>query len=95
MCTTAQKNKLYKALAHTTRRQIIRMLRESPGLTSSQLALNFEMSRIAVLGHINALESAEIIVREQVGRKRTWYYNPVPIQRIHSYWIEDYAVELG
>ena len=92
MCTGARKNKLYKALAHPVRRQIIKLLRKSPGLTSGQLALNFDMSRIAVLGHIRVLQYAEIIVCNQEGRIRTWFYNPVPIQAIHDHWIEDYAV---
>jgi len=95
MCTIARKNKLYKALAHGTRRRIIGLLRESPGLTSGQLAMNFEMSRIAVLGHIKVLESAEILSSKQKGRIRSWYYNPEPIQTIHGHWIEEYAVVPG
>jgi len=94
MCTNTQKNKMYKALAHSTRREIIRLLRASPGLSNGQLATNFDISRVAVLGHIRVLESAGIIDFQQKGRIRQWCYNHVAVQSVHAQWVEEYTAGL-
>ena len=93
MCTDAEKDQIYKALAHVTRREIMKYLQETPGLTSGQIAKNFEMTRIAVLGHINVLISADLIFCETRNRRRLMYFNPVPVQMVNACWVEDYPLD--
>jgi len=93
MCTDAEKDQIYKALGNVTRREIMKYLRETPGLTSGQISENFEMSRIAVLGHIKVLTSAGLIIYKTRNRRRVLYFNPLPVQMVNACWVEDYPLD--
>ena len=63
----------------------------SLGISVSALATHFDMSRIAVLKHVQALEAAELLLSKKEGRTRHLYFNPVPIQLIHDRWTTKYS----
>ena len=50
-----------------------------------------DMGRVAVLKHIDALEAANLLVSEKVGRERLLYFNPVPIHMIHDRWTTEFS----
>ena len=82
---------LFHALAHAGRRKIIDIVKNSPGCNVNQLWEHFDVSRIAVLKHVNLLEDAGLIVSEREGRERRMYFNVVPIQLIYDRWTDEYS----
>ena len=84
-------DKLFHALASAPRRKILDILRQRPGASVLDISRHFDVSRIAVMKHINVLEGAGLIVSEKRGRTRHLYFNVVPIQQIHERWTSEYS----
>ena len=84
-------DKLFHALASAARRKILDILKERPGASVLDISRHFDVSRIAVMKHINVLEDAGLIVSRKRGRTRHLYFNVVPIQQIHERWTSDYS----
>ncbi|EFQ83255.1 transcriptional regulator, ArsR family [Aeromicrobium marinum DSM 15272] len=63
-------DRVFHALADSTRRAMVERLVQSPA-SVSQLAEPLPMSLPAVLQHLAVLEEAGIVVSEKVGRVRT------------------------
>ncbi|MCB2112489.1 MAG: winged helix-turn-helix transcriptional regulator [Parvularculaceae bacterium] len=82
---------VFAALAHETRRRILNLLRDHPGVGVGEIAAEFEVSRIAVMKHLQALEDAQLIVSEKDGRKRRLYFNSAPIRKIYDLWTDEYS----
>jgi ArsR family transcriptional regulator, arsenate/arsenite/antimonite-responsive transcriptional repressor len=59
--------KVFEALASTTRRKILAYLSEGP-LTAGAVAERFEMSQPAVSKHLSILESADLIWKKREGQ---------------------------
>ena len=51
----------------------------------------FDVSRIAVMKHLNVLEEAGLLISEKQGRTRRLYFNTAPIQMIHERWTTEYS----
>lgn len=84
-------DKVFHALASGTRREILDIVRDAPGASVAEVAGHFDVSRIAVMKHLNVLESAELLISEKRGRQRCLYVNTVPIQMIHERWTTEYS----
>ena len=82
---------LFSALAHPVRRRVLDLLCEAPGMSVKALASHFDMSRIAVMKHIKALEACELVLSKREGRTRHLFFNSVPIQLIHDRWSDQYS----
>lgn len=82
---------VFAALAHASRRRMLDILRDVPGISVGQLAARFDVSRIAVMNHLNVLESAGLIVSRKDGRSRRLYLNTLPIQEIHNRWTDQFS----
>jgi len=91
MFTSQEFDQVFQALAHETRRDILDLLRENPGLPVGKLAAHFDVSRIAVMNHIAVLETAQLVVSEKDGRSRRLYLNIIPIQMIYDRWSDEYS----
>lgn len=89
--TEQDADKLFHALAHETRRTILDLVRETPGQGVGELASAFDVSRIAIMNHLNVLEQANLIISEKDGRTRRLYLNAAPLQMIHDRWINDFS----
>jgi DNA-binding transcriptional ArsR family regulator len=83
----ADRDKVFKALADATRRQLLDRLRADNGQTLGQLCAHLEMSRQAVTKHLAVLEDANLVVALRRGREKLHYLNPVPIHEIAQRWI--------
>lgn len=77
---------MWKALAHSTRRQILDLLFESPA-TTGDLVAALAMDRHVVMAHLTVLREADLVVTEKRGRQRMNFLNAAPIQQIHHRWI--------
>jgi DNA-binding transcriptional ArsR family regulator len=80
-------DKVFKALADVSRRQLLDRLRRKNGLTLGELCEQHDMSRQAVTKHLALLEEANLLATVKQGRKKLHYLNPVPIQEIYMRWI--------
>lgn len=84
-------DKLFQALASAPRREMLDIVRDKPGSSVMHVCKYFDVSRIAVMKHLNVLEKANLIVSEKDGRTRRLYFNAAPIQMIHERWTTEYS----
>ena len=82
-----EEDKVFKALADASRRQLLDRLRKKKGLTLNELCEGHDMSRQAVTKHLALLEAANLVATVKRGREKLHYLNPVPIDAIYVRWI--------
>ena len=82
---------VFQALAHESRRHMLDIVKQEPGISVGALANEFDVSRIAVMKHLAVLEAAGLIISEKDGRTRKLYFNAAPIQMIHDRWTTEYS----
>lgn len=80
-------DKVFKALADPSRRQLLDRLRAENGQTLNALCAELNISRQAVTQHIALLEAANLVTVFWRGREKLHYLNPVPIHDIAARWI--------
>src|SRR6516162_3926955 len=80
-------DKVFKALADPSRRELLDRLRAENGQTLGQLCAHLDMTRQAVTKHLAILEEANLVVVVWRGREKLHYLNPVPIHEIAERWI--------
>jgi DNA-binding transcriptional ArsR family regulator len=80
-------DKVFKALADASRRELLDRLRAKNGLSLGELCVGHDMSRQAVTKHLGILEDANLVVTKKQGREKLHYLNPVPINEIYVRWI--------
>ena len=91
MVTQWNQDDVFHALAHGSRRQILDLLRDTPGMPVGALAAHFDVSRIAIMNHLSVLERAGLVISEKDGRTRRLYMNLMPIQEIYDRWTDTYS----
>lgn len=84
-------DKVFKALADETRRQMLDRLLEEPGLTLGELVEGTDMRRQSASKHLKILEEARLVLPEWEGREKKHYLNAVPIQEISRRWVDKYS----
>ena len=82
---------VFQALAHTSRRRVLDLVKNHPGIGVGELASHFDVSRITVMKHLTVLGNAELLISRKEGRTRRLYFNAVPIQMIHDRWTTEYS----
>ena len=82
---------VFQALGNASRRRMLDIVKDQPGIAVGVLASEFDVSRIAVMKHLAVLEEANLVVSEKDGRTRRLYFNAVPIQMIHERWTTEYS----
>jgi DNA-binding transcriptional ArsR family regulator len=86
-----QLDQVFAALASPVRRRILDVLKADPGCSVSAVSEHFEISRIAVMKHLEVLVGAGLVVSVKEGRSRVLHFNPVPIQEIHERWTTEFS----
>ena len=81
---------VFKALADTSRRFLLDLLRKRDGQTLSELEWELEMTRFGVMKHLKVLEEAGLVITRRQGREKLHFLNAVPIRLIHDRWIDKY-----
>ena len=84
-------DRVFKALADSTRRHLLDRLFEQDGRTLGQLEAGLEMTRFGVMKHLRVLEEAGLVVTRRSGREKLHFLNPVPIRMIHDRWIDKFT----
>lgn len=81
----------WKALSDPTRRSILDLLRRGP-LTTTEIVEFFpDMTRHAVMKHIDVLRTAGLVITREEGRRRINSLNVVPIRQIYERWVGPFA----
>lgn len=83
-------DRVFKALADSTRRALLDRLFAQDGLTVTELESQIAMTRFGVMKHLRVLEHAGLIVTQWSGREKRHFLNSVPIRLIHDRWIGKY-----
>ena len=73
-------DRIFRALADATRRDIVRRTLTGPA-SVSQLAATYDMSFAAVQKHVAVLEGAGLVTKQPQGRERLVHGNPETLQR--------------
>ncbi len=79
--------RVFAALADTTRRQLLLALAESSPKTAIQLAQEFPISRQGISKHLNLLAEAGLVLVRPVGREKRYFFRPEPLHAV-SAWFE-------
>lgn len=91
MSSGAESERVFKALASSTRREILDQIRDRP-LTTGDLCARFPtLDRCTVMQHLKVLEAADLVIARREGRERWNHLNALPIKHIHDRWIGPYA----
>jgi len=91
MSTDDENDRIFKALAASSRRAMLDMLKDQPRTTGELCARFPALDRCTVMQHLKVLEEADLVIVRREGRERWNYLNPLPIKDIHDRWIGAYA----
>lgn len=86
---------VWDALANPHRRRILDLLGESPRTTGELAEEILDISRYAVMQHLDLLVEVRLVLHRYQGRYRINYLNPVPLQRAYERWMRDHLGEVG
>jgi DNA-binding transcriptional ArsR family regulator len=83
-------DKVFRALADASRRQLLDRLHRKNGQTLSELCKGLAMTRQAVAKHLGILEEGNLVAIRREGRMKLHFINPVPINEIAERWINKF-----
>jgi DNA-binding transcriptional ArsR family regulator len=81
---------VFRALADSSRRQLLDRLHARNGQTLGDLCEGMNMSRQAVAKHLAILEAANLVSMRRQGREKLHFINAVPINDIAERWISKF-----
>ena len=82
---------VWKALSDPTRRTILDLLRTRAMMTTEIVNAFPNMTRFAIMKHIDALRNAGLINTREEGRRRINSLNVVPIRQIYERWVGPFS----
>ena len=85
-------DRVFKALADPSRRQLLDSLNARRGQSLRELCVGLEMARQSVSKHLALLEAADLVVTVRRGRQKLHYLNAAPINEIAHRWISHYDI---
>lgn len=85
---TATLDPLFHALADSTRRDILGLLRTGERSTG-EIARAFPLSRPTISKHLRVLYEARLVQRRKRGRNQMYDLSPDPLAAAHD-WLADY-----
>jgi DNA-binding transcriptional ArsR family regulator len=91
MSTEDESDRIFKALSHRKRREMLDRLKDKPMTTGALCEAFPDIDRCTVMQHLGVLEAADLIIVRREGRERWNYLNAMPIHDIHERWIGPYA----
>lgn len=83
-------DKVFKALADSTRRTLLDLLCKQNGQTLGQLCEHVAMARQSVTQHLGILEAANLVSTVWRGREKLHFINPVPLHEVYERWVRKF-----
>ena len=94
--TIRQSDLIWKALADSTRRELLDVLGEKPQTTGDLVDyFSKTLCRTAVMKHLDILVEANLVVVSREGRQRWNYLNPLPIQYVCDRWVSKHVKRIA
>lgn len=81
---------VWKALADSTRRRILSLLREGPLTTTEIVTALPHLSRFGIMKHMSVLRNVDLITVRKQGPRRLNSLNVIPIRQIYEHLVDDY-----
>lgn len=91
MSSEDAEDKVFRALASSTRRALLDALKDNPQTTGALCDRLPSLDRCTVMQHLKVLEEADLVIVSRKGRERWNHLNPIPIKHIQDRWIGPYA----
>lgn len=91
MSTESTDDRVFRALAHRRRREMLDALKDNPMTTGALCERFADIDRCTVMQHLNVLAEADLVIVRREGRERWNHLNPMPIRNLHERWIGPYA----
>ncbi len=91
MLNNKEQDKIWKTLSDPTRRKILDFLRDDNKKTTEIVEHFPNLSRFAVMKHLDVLRSANLVITREDGRKRINSLNAEPIKMIYERWLSRFA----
>ena len=88
---TDELDPVWKALSDPTRRTILDLLRAGPKTTTEIVEEFPDMTRFAVMKHLDVLRDCDLVITQAEGRLRINSLNAVPIRQIYERWVSPFA----
>jgi DNA-binding transcriptional ArsR family regulator len=82
---------IWKALSDPTRRTMLDLLRKGSKTTTELVNAFPDMTRFAVMKHLEVLRDAGLVITRAEGRRRVNSLNAVPIRQIYERWVSPFA----
>jgi DNA-binding transcriptional ArsR family regulator/uncharacterized protein YndB with AHSA1/START domain len=83
-------SRLFKALGHPIRREMMDLLKQSPKTTGDLDEYFSNVSRYAIMKHLSTLQEANLVLIRRKGKYRLNFLNAVPLQEVHRRWVGQY-----
>ena len=80
-------DKVFKALADSSRRKLLDLLFARNGQTLGRLCEQLDMARQSATQHLDILVAANLVTAVKRGREKLHYINPVPIHQVYERWV--------
>lgn len=80
-------SRAFAALSDPLTRDILETVKESPGVTVTELCDEFPVSRFTIMRQLNALEDAYLLRREREGKTKRIFLQVDRFQRLSSGWL--------
>jgi len=81
-------DRIFKAIADPTRREILALLRGGP-YSVGEIAQNFQTSRPAISKHLRSLRGAGLVVTRKKGTANICELNGKPLRAVND-WLREY-----
>ena len=81
----------FQAIADTTRRTILDLLRDKGAMRVSDIVAHFpHITQPAISKQLRVLRECNLVQEEQRGRERWYHLNPDPLRTIYDDWLRHY-----
>ena len=80
-------NQVFKALSDSTRREILRLLRERD-MNAGEIASHFDISKPSISHHLNILRQAKLVQVERNAQERIYSLNATVVQEFLAELLE-------
>ena len=92
MIGAKQTDRVWKALADPTRREILSLLRDHGVLNSGEIAAHFSSrSRPGISRHLRVLRECGVVTAHRRGKSQNYMLDPRPLAAIRDGWLESFG----
>ena len=84
----AKKVDVFQAIADPTRRDVLRLLAIKER-SIAEISSHYDMSRTAIVKHLNVLTEAGLVNGKKFGREKVYHLQPEPLTEVNE-WLNYY-----